>query len=151
MVFSGHCAYSATLLLPPVPYNAHWPCITAPHTLILSASCTRVDFFSGIPRDILLRTKPFLVFYNSSPLAGARQWVQRNKKIPSQISAMTGNASTSAPSWIHNIAVMAWWLTDNTPVKNPKILKYQVYVVTVTNDCYIICYVGIISSNNKGL
>lgn len=43
------------------------PCIAAPHIRILSASCTRVDFFSGILWDILLRTKPFLVFYNGSP------------------------------------------------------------------------------------
>lgn len=44
-----------------------------PHTQILSASCTRVDFFSGIQWDILLRTKPFLVFYNRSLLAATKQ------------------------------------------------------------------------------
>lgn len=77
-------------------HNTLWSCITAPHTPILSASCTRVDFFSGIQRDILLRTKPFLVFYNSSPLAGARQWVQCNKNNPSPTAAMTGNADTNA-------------------------------------------------------
>lgn len=68
---------------------------------ILSANCTRVDLFSGIQRDILLRTKPFLLFYNSSPLAGARQWVQCNKNIPSQICAMTGITDTRA-AWINS-------------------------------------------------
>lgn len=70
--------------------------ISDPTTLILSASCNLPDFFSGILLDILLRTKPFLVFYNSSPLAGARQALgAAHKNIPSQLRDMTGNADTS--------------------------------------------------------
>lgn len=98
-IVSRHDAYWATL---PLPFNVCLSFISAPNTLILSASCNLPDFFSGILLDILLRTKPFLVFYNSSPLAGARQALgATHKNIPFQLPDITGNADTST-SWIHS-------------------------------------------------
>ena len=102
-----HPSIAGTMCHGTVPIGPPWYCpphpttpsdpVSLPPTLwsYLPAAPGRT-FFSGIQRDILLRTKPFLLFYNSSPLAGARQWVQCNKNNPSPTTAMTGNADTSA-------------------------------------------------------
>lgn len=51
-------------------------------------------------------------------------------------------------------AVLVWWLTNIAPMKTaPKKVfqKKQLYVATVTQGGYIVCYNGIICLNDKGL
>lgn len=119
---------------PPQLSSIHWSCIISTNMQILSASCPWVDFFSGIQRNILLRTKPFLVFYNSSPLASARQWVQSTMNIPSQICAMTASADRSASQihfWQDFCPGLVTLIKHQWKQQPQRIQKYQVHVVTV--------------------